>query len=152
LVGSPMQAQPAPAALPEGPSAQASEEEMQKLLAQRKAELERRNAEQVHRQAELAQRQVELAQRNAELAQRKIELAKRQDPLKEYFSPERLMQHQQELGLQEGQKHFIQTEAQRAQAQFTEWQKQLEKEREMMISLSKADRTDDAQILAQLDR
>jgi Spy/CpxP family protein refolding chaperone len=68
------------------------------------------------------------------------------------FPPELLMQHQQAVGLNEEQKNFIKGEVQKAQARFNELQWQLQNEVETMASLVKELRTDEQQVLDQLDK
>ena len=75
------------------------------------------------------------------------------DPLGEHlFPPELVMQHQQAIGLSEEQKNLIKAEVQKAQTRFTELQWQLQKEVETMISLVKEPKTDEQQVLTQLDK
>ena len=66
--------------------------------------------------------------------------------------PELIMQHQQEIGLSQDQKSFINAELQKAQARFNELQWQLAGEMETMGSLVKQEKVDEAQTLAQLDK
>lgn len=69
-----------------------------------------------------------------------------------FFPPELVMQHQQEIGLTEEQKAFLKTESRKAQARFTELQWQLQDEAEKMMAIVKADRIDEKQALAELDK
>jgi Spy/CpxP family protein refolding chaperone len=75
------------------------------------------------------------------------------DPLGEnLFPPELVMQYQQAIGLGEEQKNLIKAEVQKAQTRFTELQWPLHKEVETMISLVKEPKTDEQQVLTQLDK
>jgi Spy/CpxP family protein refolding chaperone len=120
-------------------------EERQRRLAERKAAMEQRRAE-------MQQRRVESAKKRIEMAEKRMELAKKRNPLSAYaVSPEFAIQHQQDIGLSEDQKNAIQAESQRVEAQVTELQGQLDKEREVMASLVKQASPNEQQILAQLD-
>ena len=75
------------------------------------------------------------------------------DPFSEsLFPPEFVMQHQQAIGLSEEQKNLIKAEVQKAQTRFTEVQWQLQNEVETMTSLVKEPKTDEQQVLTQLDK
>lgn len=62
------------------------------------------------------------------------------------------MQHQQAIGLTEGQRNFVKTETQKAQSRFTDLQWQLQNEMEGMVSLVKQERIDEQKVLAQLEK
>jgi hypothetical protein len=69
-----------------------------------------------------------------------------QDPLAEHlFPPELLMQHQKVIGLTESQRTFIKTE-------FMDIQWQLQSEMEAMASLLKEEKSDEQQVLTQLEK
>ena len=75
------------------------------------------------------------------------------DPIGDNFiPPELIMQHQQEIGLSQDQKNFINAELQKAQTKFSELQWQLASEVETMASLVKLEKIDEAQTMAQLDK
>jgi len=76
-----------------------------------------------------------------------------QDPLAEHlFPPELLMQHQKVIGLTESQRTFIKTEMQKAQGKFMDIQWQLQSEMEAMASLLKEEKSDEQQVLTQLEK
>ncbi len=75
------------------------------------------------------------------------------DPIGEsLFPPEVIMQNQQAIGLQEGQKTLIRAEITKAQSRFTELQWQLQDAMETLVSQLKPDTVDEQQVLAQLDK
>lgn len=75
------------------------------------------------------------------------------DPIGEnLFPPELLMQHQQAIGLTEEQKTLVRTEIQKLQVRAFDLQFQLQGEVEKMAALTKQNRVDERQALAQLDR
>jgi Spy/CpxP family protein refolding chaperone len=69
-----------------------------------------------------------------------------------FFPPELIMQNQQLLNLGEEQRKRIVETIQRAQAQFTDVQWQLEVEQASLQSLVRADRPDEKQVGAQLEK
>lgn len=75
------------------------------------------------------------------------------DPIGEnLFPPELLMQHQQAIGLTEEQKTLVRTEIQKLQVRALDLQFQLQGEVEKMAALTKQNRVDERQALAQLER
>ena len=69
-----------------------------------------------------------------------------------FFPPELVMRNQKALALTPDQQSSIRSEMQKMIARFTDLQWQLSAEEETMESLVKADRPDEKQILAQLDK
>jgi Spy/CpxP family protein refolding chaperone len=69
-----------------------------------------------------------------------------------FFQPEAIMHHQRVLNLSEDQRKRLIETIQKAQPQFTELQWQLEAEQATLSSLMRAERADEKQILAQLDK
>ena len=75
------------------------------------------------------------------------------DPMGDsFFSPELIMQHQQEIGLTDEQKAFLKAETRKVQPRFTELQWQLQDEAEKLLALVKGERVDEKQALAELDK
>jgi Spy/CpxP family protein refolding chaperone len=75
------------------------------------------------------------------------------DPISEtLFPPELILQHQTEIGISESQKNFIREEVKKVQKQFLDLQFQIQDETEKLVSLLKQERTDENQVLAQLDK
>jgi Spy/CpxP family protein refolding chaperone len=69
-----------------------------------------------------------------------------------FFPPELLMEAQTALNLTEAQKTKIKDEIHKAQEKFTDAQWQLKKETESMADLLRADRVDEQQAIAQLEK
>jgi Spy/CpxP family protein refolding chaperone len=79
--------------------------------------------------------------------------AQQPDPIGEnLFPPELVMQYQQAISLTEEQKNLIKAEILKAQPRFTELQWQLQSEAETLAGLLKAPKSDEQQVLAQLDK
>lgn len=75
------------------------------------------------------------------------------DPLAaSFFPPELIMNHQRELGLQDGQRATITNEIQKAQARFVELQWKMSAEIERLQTLLEPPVADEAQVLEQIDR
>ncbi len=75
------------------------------------------------------------------------------DPLAEQlFPPELIMQNQQAIGLTDEQKSFMKDEIRKSQVRFTELQWQLQDQMEIMGNLLKAEKPNESQVLAQLDK
>ena len=75
------------------------------------------------------------------------------DPIAEsVFAPDLLMQHQQAIGLSDGQKEFLKAEVRQAQLRLTELQWQLQDEIEKLAALLKQDIADEQRVTTQLDR
>ncbi len=68
------------------------------------------------------------------------------------FPPELVMQHQQTLGLSEGQKTFLKAELRNTQTRLTESQWDVQDEVEKLAVLMKQDQVDEARALTQLDK
>src|SRR5258708_7899610 len=76
-----------------------------------------------------------------------------QDPLgRNFYPPELVMQHQEEIGLSSEQKGYLKTEIRQAQTSFTELQWKLEDEAEKMMALVKQQKVDEQQVLGQLEK
>jgi Spy/CpxP family protein refolding chaperone len=79
--------------------------------------------------------------------------APRGDPFMEsFFPPELIMHHQRAINLSDDQRKRLIDIVQKSQPQFTEAQWQLEAEQGSLNALMKAERADEKQILAQLDK
>ena len=79
--------------------------------------------------------------------------APRADPFMEsFFPPELIMHHQRAIGLNDDQRKRLIDIVQQAQPQFTAAQWQLEAEQGSLSALMRAERADEKQILAQLDK
>jgi Spy/CpxP family protein refolding chaperone len=75
------------------------------------------------------------------------------DPIGDnFFPPELLMAHQQEIGLTDEQREYLKAESRKAQLRFTELQWQLMDEYEKLAALVKQDHVDEQQALALLDK
>ncbi|HXB27055.1 MAG TPA: hypothetical protein VNV25_20175 [Gemmatimonadaceae bacterium] len=75
------------------------------------------------------------------------------DPLGAYFfSPELIMTHQSELGLQDSQRAAMTSEIQKAQARFVELQWKMSAETERLRTLLGPPVVDEAKVLEQIDR
>ena len=75
------------------------------------------------------------------------------DPLGAYFfSPELIMTHQSELGLQDSQRAAMTSEIQKAQARFVELQWKMSAETERLKTLLGPPVVDEAKVLEQIDR
>lgn len=75
------------------------------------------------------------------------------DPIAEnVFAPDLVMQHQQAIGLTDGQKELLKAEVRQAQLRLTELQWQLQDEIEKLASLLKQDTPDEQRVTTQLDR
>lgn len=76
-----------------------------------------------------------------------------QDPIgQNFFAPDLVIQHQEEIGLSDEQKTYLKTEIRQAQVKFTEWQWKLQDEVEKMASLVKQPHVEEADVLAQLEK
>ncbi len=69
-----------------------------------------------------------------------------------FFAPELVMQHQEEIGLNDDQKASLKTEIRQAQLKFTDLQWKLQDEAEKMLSLVKQPHVDEQQVLGQLEK
>jgi Spy/CpxP family protein refolding chaperone len=69
-----------------------------------------------------------------------------------FFAPELVMQHQTEIGLQDGQRTALTSAVQQAQAKFMEVQWKLSAESEKMGRLLQSTQVDETQVLEQADR
>ncbi len=68
-----------------------------------------------------------------------------QDPIgQNFFAPDLVIQHQEEIGLSDEQKTYLKTEIRQAQVKFTEWQWKLQDEVEKMASLVKQPHVEEA--------
>ena len=75
------------------------------------------------------------------------------DPIAEsVFPPELVMQHQQAIGLTDGQKDLLKVEVRQAQLRLTELQWQLQDEIEKLAALLKQEPADEQRVTNQLDR
>lgn len=68
------------------------------------------------------------------------------------FTPELVMQHQDDIGLTDEQRTYLKTEIRKAQASFTELQWKLQDEMEKLLYLVKMPRPDEQAVLAQVDK
>jgi Spy/CpxP family protein refolding chaperone len=76
-----------------------------------------------------------------------------QDPIgQNFFAPDLVIQHQEEIGLSDEQKTYLKTEIRQAQVKFTEWQWKLQDEVEKMASLVKQPHVEEQDVLAQLEK
>ena len=69
-----------------------------------------------------------------------------------FFPPELVMQHQSEIGLQDGQRTALTSAVQQAQAKFMDVQWKLNAESEKMGRLLQSTQVDETQVLEQADR
>lgn len=69
-----------------------------------------------------------------------------------FFAPELVMQHQTEIGLQDGQRTALTSAIQQAQAKFMDVQWKLNAESEKMGRLLQSTQVDETQVLEQADR
>lgn len=69
-----------------------------------------------------------------------------------FFPPELVMQHQGEIGLQEGQRTALTSALQQAQGKFMDLQWKLSAEGEKMARLLEGPRVDETQVLEEVDR
>ena len=69
-----------------------------------------------------------------------------------FFAPELVMQHQTDIGLQDGQRTVLTSAVQQAQAKFMEVQWKLSAESEKMGRLLQSTQVDETQVLEQADR
>lgn len=75
------------------------------------------------------------------------------DPIGEnFFPPELVMQHQQEIGLTDEQRNYIIAEVGSAQQRATDLQWKLQREVEGMAALVRPEQVDEEKMVAQLDR
>ena len=75
------------------------------------------------------------------------------DPMAQLlFPPELIMQHQQELGLDDKQREQIRREFQTAQGKFFDFQWQMSEASEKLVSLLKSTPIDEAKTLAQAEK
>jgi Spy/CpxP family protein refolding chaperone len=75
------------------------------------------------------------------------------DPIGDnFFPPELVMEHQQEIGLTDAQRTFIIAQVGSAQQRATELQWKLQREVETMATLVKQEPIDEEKMLAQLDQ
>jgi len=75
------------------------------------------------------------------------------DPIaRNLFPPDLVMRNRQAIALTTEQSEFIKTEVQKVQAHFTDLQWQMMAEQEALASLLKQEHTDEAQVLAELDK
>ena len=75
------------------------------------------------------------------------------DPMRNVmFPPDLVMQHQQDIGLNDEQKNALKTEVRQAQLRFTELQWTLQDEMDRLIGVLKASKVDEKEALAQLDK
>src|SRR5262249_49978990 len=69
-----------------------------------------------------------------------------------FFPPELVIAHQQEIGLSDEQREYFKAESRKAQLRFTELQWQLLDDSEKLASLVKQDHVDEQQTLAAVDK
>ncbi|MEA2604137.1 MAG: hypothetical protein QOF89_5129 [Acidobacteriota bacterium] len=75
------------------------------------------------------------------------------DPIGKYlFPPELVMQHSQDLGLDERQRTAVKENVQKAQSKFLDLQWQLQEESQKMVRLLQARPVDEAAVLAEADK
>jgi Spy/CpxP family protein refolding chaperone len=76
-----------------------------------------------------------------------------QDPLgRNFYPPELVMQHQEEIGISDEQKAYLRSEIRQAQTSFTDLQWKLQDEAEKMMALVKQQKVDEQQVLGQLEK
>lgn len=75
-----------------------------------------------------------------------------EDWARSFFTPELVMQHQSEIGLQEAQRATLTTAVQQAQAKLTEVQWKLSAEGEKLSRLFQSAQVSEPQVLDQVDR
>ena len=75
-----------------------------------------------------------------------------EDWARSFFTPELVMQHQSEIGLQEAQRATLTTAVQQAQAKLTEVQWKLSAEGEKLSRLFQSTQVSEPQVLEQVDR
>ncbi len=82
-----------------------------------------------------------------------MQFGKQFDPMKgDFFPPELIMQHQQELSLTDEQRMAIKEAVQKSLVKFTDLMWQQSSEQETMDSLLKQEKLDEGKVLAQLDK
>jgi Spy/CpxP family protein refolding chaperone len=75
------------------------------------------------------------------------------DPIGKYlFPPELVMQHSQDLGLDERQRTAVKENVQKAQSKFLDLQWELQEESQKMVRLLQARPVDEAAVLAEADK
>jgi Spy/CpxP family protein refolding chaperone len=72
--------------------------------------------------------------------------------MESFFPPELIMHHQRAINLTDDQRKRLIETIQKSQPQFTDWQWQLEAEQGILSALMRAEKPDEKQILAQLDK
>ena len=75
-----------------------------------------------------------------------------EDWARSFFSPELVMQHQSEIGLQDAQRATLTTAVQQAQTKLTEVQWKLSAEGEKLSRLFQSTQVSEPQVLEQVDR
>ena len=76
-----------------------------------------------------------------------------EDPIaKRVFPPDKVLAHQQEIGLDEAQRQSLRSEMQKAQKKFVDLQFELQGETEKMLQLLEERPVDEGRVLAQADR
>ena len=76
-----------------------------------------------------------------------------EDPIaKRVFPPDKVLAHQQEIGLDETQRQSLRSEMQKAQRKFVDLQFELQGETEKMLQLLEERPVDESRVLAQADR
>jgi Spy/CpxP family protein refolding chaperone len=76
-----------------------------------------------------------------------------EDPIaKRVFPPDKVLAHQQEIGLDEAQRQSLRSEMQKAQRKFVDLQFELQGETEKMLQLLEERPVDESRVLAQADR
>ncbi len=82
-----------------------------------------------------------------------MQFGKQFDPMKgDFFPPELIMQHQQELSLTDEQRAAIKEAMQKSIIKFTDLMWQQSSEQEAMDTLLKQEKLDEGKVLAQLDK
>jgi Spy/CpxP family protein refolding chaperone len=83
----------------------------------------------------------------------KAQQPQERDPVGEnLFPPDLVLANQKAIGLDEAQRNFVRAEVLKAQPRFTELQFQLQDAMETLAGLLKQNPSDEAQVLAQLDK
>lgn len=76
-----------------------------------------------------------------------------EDPIaKRVFPPDKVLAHQQEIGLDEAQRQSLRSEMQKAQKKFVDLQFEMQGETEKMLQLLEERPVDESRVLAQADR
>jgi len=76
-----------------------------------------------------------------------------EDPIaKRVFPPDKVLAHQQEIGLDEMQRQSLRSEMQKAQKKFVDLQFELQGETEKMLQLLEERPVDESRVLGQADR